>query len=122
MLNFIYHPKFEKDIANLERRFRGLREGLESFKRLCEVQFHPTNPQSIIAPAKLHRRKQNDLWSLWKIELVVPKSNLRPNQFPRMWFCVQGINLGFLCIATHIDNYDDNSMDRIALEHLSDIF
>lgn len=114
--------KLEKEIVALTRRFRGLKEGLKSFQRLCEVQFHPTNPQGVIAPAKLHRITQNDIWSLWKIELVVPKSGLRPNQFPRLWFCVQGSKIGLLCIATHIDNYKDNDINNIALERLTDIF
>ena len=60
--------------------------------------------------------------SIWKVELVIPKSNLRPNQFPRMWFCVQGNKIAFLCIATHIDNYNDNNLDNIAKERLNDIF
>jgi len=122
MLDFIYHPKFEKEIAALKRRFCNIKEGLISFQRLCEVQFHPANPQRVIAPAKLHRITQNDIWGLWKIELVIPKSGLRPNQFPRIWFCVQGAKIGFLCIATHIKNYNDNDMNRQALERLNDIF
>jgi len=122
MIDFIYHPKLEKEIAVLLRRFNNLKKGLESFQRLCEVQFNPTNPQRIIAPAKLHRITQNDVWALWKIELVVPNSGLRPNQFPRIWFCVQGAKIGFLCVAIHVDNYKDKNMDRVALERLSDIF
>lgn len=122
MLDFIYHAKIKKEIAKFKRRFSNINEGFEHFQRLCEVQFHPTNPQSVITPAKLHRIKQNDIWSLWKIELVVPKSGLRPNQFPRVWFCVQGEKIGFLCIATHIDNYTDDDMNKKALERLTDIF
>jgi len=122
MIDFIYHPKFEKEIVALKRRFHGLKEGLEVFQRLCEVQFHPISPQRIIPPAKLHRITQNDIWGLWKVELVLPKSGLRPNQFPRLWFCVQGAKIGFLCIATHTDNYSDNNMNRIAIERLTDIF
>lgn len=122
MIDFIYHPKLESEIAALERRFSHLKEGLRSFQRLCEVQFDPTNPQRIIAPAKLHRITQKDIWELWKVELVIPKSGLRPNQFPRLWFCVQGAKIGFLCIATHIDNYNDNEMNDRAIERLTDIF
>jgi hypothetical protein len=87
---------------------------------LCEVQFSPITPQQVIAPAKLHRLKQNDLWSLWKIEMVVP--GLRPNQFPRVWFAVKGSNIVFLCIVTHIDNYDDNQVTKTATERVTDIF
>ena len=118
MIDFISHPKFEKEISALERRFNNTKEGLKSFERLCGVQFNPENPQRIIAPAKLHRIRQNDIWTLWKIELAV--KGLRSNQFPRMWFCVQGAKIGFLCIGTHIDNYND--MDNEALGRLTDIF
>lgn len=122
MIDFLYHPKFEKEVVKMKRRFSNVDKGVESFQRLCESQFHPLNPQSVIAPAKLHRVTQNDIWVLWKIELVVPKSNLKQNQFPRAWFCVQGAKIGFLCIASHVDNYDDNEMGKIALGRVSDIF
>jgi hypothetical protein len=119
MLDFISHPSFEKEAAKLKRRFY-LDKGLQSFQRLCEVQFNPTNPQQVIAPAKLHRVTQNDLWSIWKIELVVP--GLRPNQFPRLWFAVKGSNIAFLCIASHVDNYSDNQMNQVAVGRINDIF
>ncbi len=119
MLDFISHSLFEKEAAKLKRRF-SLGKGLQFFQRLCEVQFNPTNPQQVIAPAKLHRVTQNDLWSIWKIELVVP--GLRTNQFPRMWFAVKGSNIAFLCIASHVDNYSDNQMNQVATERVSDIF
>lgn len=122
MIDFIYHPRLEKEIAGLERRFKNVQGALESFKRLCEVQFHPTNPQAVIAPAKLHRVTQNDTWSLWKIELVIPGSGLRPNQFPRMWFAVQGSKMAFLCMGSHVDNYRDRDMDGEATDRLTDIF
>jgi hypothetical protein len=121
MIDFIEHPSFSKETAKLlTRRFPFLNKALESFKMLCEFQFHPLNPQQRIAPAKLHRVTQNDLWSIWKIELAVP--NLRPNQFPRVWSAVKGSNIAFLCIATHIDNYDDNRVAKSAIERATDIF
>jgi hypothetical protein len=120
MLDFICHTSFEKETAKLKRRFHGLDSGLKSFQRLCEVQFNPINPQQVIAPAKLHRVTQNDLWSIWKIELVVP--GIKPNQFPRMWFARRGSNIALLCIATHVDNYDDNQIAKLAVERVTDIF
>lgn len=120
MLNFSYHPSFEKEAAKFQKRFSSLGKALAAFNLLCEFQFHPLNPQQRIAPAKLHRVTQNDLWSVWKIELAVP--GLRPNQFPRVWFGVQGSTIAFLCIATHVDNYNDNEMTQIAIERVTDIF
>lgn len=122
MMEFLYHDGIRKEIAALERRFRTIRDGLSRFELLCEKQFHPTRPQQIIGPGKLHRVTQNDIWALWKIELIVPKSGLRPNQFPRMWFAVKGNTIIFLCISSHIDNYNDDEMNRLALSRTADFF
>lgn len=120
MLNFIEHPSFSKEKLKLNKKVRNLEKGLNSFYRLCEVQFHPLAPKQVISPAKLHRVTQNDRWTIWKVELVVP--GLRPNQFPRVWFAVQGASVAFVCLATHIANYSDNEMNKIAVERVSDIF
>ena len=122
MIEFLYHDGIQKEITILERRFRHIRDGLKAFRRLCEAQFHPTNPKQIIAPAKLHRITQNDVWTMWKIELVIPNSGLRPNQYPRMWFAVRGAAIAFLCISTRIDNYNDAELDRLALSRVTDLF
>lgn len=122
MIEFLYHDGLQKEIAALERRFRQLRDGFSAFERLCEVQFNPTDPKQIIAPAKLHRITQNDLWTIWKVELVVPKAGLRPNQYPRVWFAVRGAVIVFLCMGTHIENYDDFALDQLAQVRVTDVF
>lgn len=122
MIEFIYHENINKEIAALERRFRTIREGFKSFERLCEAQFNPVSPRQVIAPAKLHRITQNNIWTLWKAELVIPNSGLKPNQWPRMWFVVKGAVIAFLCVSSHSDNYNDDEMNRIALSRASDLF
>lgn len=120
MLNFIYHPSFKKEAAKLTRRFSSLDKALESFRMLCEFQFNPINPQQRISPAKLHRITQNDLWSIWKIELSVP--NVRSNQSPMVWFAIKGSTVALLCIVSHIDNYKDNEINKEAAQRVTDIF
>ena len=122
MIEFVYHDGLQKEIAALERRFRQLRDGFQRFELLCQVQFNPNDPKQVVAPAKLHRVTQNDLWTMWKVELVVPNSGLRPNQYPRVWFAVKGAVIAFLCVATHMDNYNDAEMDKLALVRLTDLF
>ena len=121
-MEFIYHDGIQREIAALTRRFHKITDDFKTFERLCEVQFHPERPRAVIAPAKLHRITQNEVWTLWKIELVLRNSGLRPNQYPRMWFAVKGSIVGLLCIASHIDNYDDIKMDKLALSRATDIF
>lgn len=120
MLNFILHPHFEKEAASLKRRFPFFEAGMKSFKRICEVQFDPIKPKQVIAPAKLHLVKCFESFIIWKIELAT--KNLRPNQFPRVWFAVRGATVAFLCVATHIGNYNDNTMNREAETLVSSIF
>lgn len=122
MIEFRDHESFEKEISILERRFKNIRMSLRGFHKLCEIHFHPLNPSPRISPGKLHRVIQNDVWTLWKTELSIIKSGLRPNQYPRMWFAVKGATIVFLCIATHIDNYNDKEMGDIALTRVTDIF
>jgi hypothetical protein len=122
MIEFFYHDGLHKDIAAFEKRFHSMRDALAIFERLCNAQFDPANPLRVIAPSKLHRITQNDVWSLWKMELVVPDTSLRSNQYPRMWFVVKGSSIALLCMATHIDKYDDEKMNRLALSRISDFF
>lgn len=112
MINFISSPIFEKESAALQRRFSSFLDGLESFKRICSVHFDPDKPQQVIAPGKLHRVKDCDSYTIWKIEMVV--KNLKSNHFPRIWFAIKGSTIVFLCAKTHIDNYDNNEVDRLA--------
>jgi hypothetical protein len=120
---FRAHDGFEKEITALEkRRLRRIRESLAGFRKLCEVHFHPTHPERRIDPGKLHRVTQNDVWVLWKIELAVIGSDLRPNQYPRMWFVVSGETVAFLCIGSHIENYRDKEMDDRAISRVVDMF
>ncbi len=123
MIEFRYHPAFEKEIAALKkRRLRYIKESLYGFQKLCEFHFHPTNPEVRIDPGKLHRVTQNDIWTMWKIELAVIKSGLRTNQFPRIWFVVSGATVAFLCITDHVKNYKDSKMDKLALSRATDLF
>ena len=121
MIQFLYHDGIRREISALNKKYRTIEEGMSIFQRLCEVQFDPENPRSVIAPAKLHRVTQNDIWTLWKAELVIPNSVLRPNQWPRVWFTVKGAIIVFLCISSHVDNYDDKEMSDLALLRVSDI-
>jgi hypothetical protein len=122
VIQFLYHDGIKREISVLKKKYRTIEKGISIFERLCEVQFNPEDPKSVIAPAKLHRITQNDIWTLWKAELVVPNSGLRPNQWPRIWFVVKGAIVVFLCISSHIENYDNKEMEEIALSRVSDIF
>lgn len=120
MLEFLEHSHFTKQAAEFNRRFSGFEQGFLATKNIFEVHFHPTNPMQRIAPGKIHCVLRNPIFAIWKLEMAV--ADLKSNQWPRVWFAVSGNKIGFLCMGTHVDNYDNNKMDRLAQNLVSDIF
>ena len=120
MLEFFEHEKFNKQAADFKRRFAGFEAGFHATKNIFEVHFHPTSPVQKIAPGKLHCLLKNPNYTLWKIEMAV--AGLKSKQWPRVWFAVSGSKIAFLCMGTHIDNYDDGQQTRLAENLASDFF
>lgn len=116
-----YHPDFNSEFAKVCKKYPQISQGVDSIKLLLARQFDPMSPSIVIAPGKIHRVRADATWELWKVEVVVPKSGLRPNQWPRMWFSVSGDTITLLAIATHMQNYDNNTVDALALKRLADV-
>ena len=113
------HNGFDTELKRLAKKIHNLDNGLTKAKKLLEKQFHPSDPVQVIAPAKIHHIQTKDLRILWKLEMQV--ENLRPSQFPRVWFVISGDTITFLAIRSHIQNYDDNEINRLALDRFSEI-
>ena len=115
------HDSFAKELKKICGKYPQVKDGVARVKKLLAVQFNPLRPEEVIAPGKIHRVHSNNIWELWKVEVLVPKSGLKSNQWPRMWFSVSGETITLLAIATHMNNYDNNEVDRLAVKRLSDI-
>ncbi len=115
------HDEFVAELKKICKKYPQVDDGVERIKRLLAAQFDPQSPEAVIAPGKIHRVRADTTWMLWKVEVLVPKSGLRPNQWPRMWFGVSGETITLLAIATHMQNYDNNAIDIQALKRLTDI-
>jgi hypothetical protein len=115
------HDGFEKDFKRLSKKWSTLGKGIEAAKKLLATQFDATNPIEVIAPGKIHRITNNQFFAIWKVEIAVPDSGLRPNQWPRMWFAISGDTITQLLLVSHIDNYSDNECDQIAMSRYSEL-
>ena len=113
------HNSFDNEFSQAGKKIRDLEDGFAIAKKLLAKQFDPSSPMAVIGPGKLHRLHGESTWELWKLEMAV--QNLRPNQFPRIWFTVNGEAITFLALGCHMNNYDDNERQRTALERFSDI-
>lgn len=119
MLKFIEHTVFQKEYLNFSNKYYS-NSDLQHLKNVLNFQFNPINPKLIIGPGKIHRVKVCENCEIWKVEMSV--KGLRKNQSPRIWLAVAGDTLAFLTIKTHIDNYDDNEVNRFAENLSTDIF
>ena len=55
-------------------------------------------------------------------ELVIPDSGLRRSQYPKCYLLKVDGKIGFLCMGTHVDNYSDNKLRKIALDRAKELF
>lgn len=109
------HSSFEKEYKKICKKQNGLERGFEHVKKLLAVYFDPIEPSTdIIDPGKIHRLCDYTEWQLWKIEVMIV--GLKTNLWPRVWFAVSGNTITFLVIGMHNTNYDDNTLEKIALE------
>jgi hypothetical protein len=111
-LNEQRHSSFEKELKELCKKHPQARKALEDALRMIAEHF---NTIPVFDPGKLHRITQLDNGFIWKLEMAVPKSGLRPNQWPRVWFAIENNTLVILLLlAVHTDNYDNNACDKEA--------
>ena len=115
------HDSFDAEYKKLLKKHKQLAEGLTKAQRLLEVQFEPNNPQAIIGPGKLHRVTADHTWEIWKLEVALIGSGLRPNQWPRMWFAISGDTFTLLTIVAHTHNYDNNAQDALAKDRYLEV-
>ncbi|PIZ61915.1 hypothetical protein COY17_03395 [Candidatus Saccharibacteria bacterium CG_4_10_14_0_2_um_filter_52_9] len=125
-MQFHEHDSYQKELSSVCKKQKQLTvaitDGLAKVKKLLKIHFDPLDPQVAIPPGKLHRVSGFEIWELWKVEVVLTGTALRPNQWPRMWFAVSGDQIVLLCIYSHAQDYDNNSVDATAIDRASDYF
>ena len=121
-MNFLEHSDFPKDLKPIAKRHNGVDKGMATLRLLLAQQFNPINKIEAIGPSKINRVLETATWEIWKVEMAIPGSGLRPSQWPRVWFIVSGDNIAFLTAAMHGDNYSDNDLKAIAKARATDIF
>lgn len=121
-MNYIEHNNFPREVKAICKKHPQLVKGLDAVKRLLDSQFDPVNPVEVIGPSKINRIIQTPVWTIWKVEVAIPNSGLRPSQWPRLWIVVSGDTAALLTIAMHSHNYDNATFENIAKNRATDIF
>lgn len=115
MEKWLRDRKFDIELKKLVKKYSDLERGLKATEKLLVKHFDPVDPKEI-PPGKIHRVHcfEDPLWTMWKVKVVV--NNLKPGHWPRIWIIVRGTFIIFLMIASHAKNYDDNRIEKTALD------
>ena len=119
-MQWLEHKAFTKEVKALKKKYPRANDAVKYAKRLIEGWIDcPSNPP--IDPGKLHRVTQSNEYEVWKLEMAVPNSGLRQNQWPRVWFAIEKETLALLLLAVHQDSYDNNAMDKEAIQRYEEL-
>lgn len=115
MIQWQLHDSFLNEFKKISKKHRSLDDDFEKVKKLLDKYFDPINPNTnVISPGKIHRLHNYADWALWKVEVMVV--GLKPGLWPRVWFAVSGDTITFLVIDMHNSGYDDNTLEKCALD------
>ena len=120
-MNELRHRSFEKELKAISKKYHQASKAVDDAMRMISEHFNPENSIPIIDPGKLHHIADIRNSSVWKLELAIPNSGLRPSQWPRIWFAIESDTCAFLLLAVHTDNYDNNVKDREAISRFEEM-
>lgn len=114
-------PNFDRQYKRYLKKHKTFSNDLNKTERLLEKRFFQ-GVNGLISPDKLHRIRLSSEYgvSMWKIEAM--QVGLPSKKWPRIWFGVLQDKLILLSLCSHVDNYDNNEIDRTSWTLLEEYF
>jgi hypothetical protein len=111
---------FDKDLKRISKKYKTFPNDLSYSKKILFEKF--VNNKDFSVSNKVHRvtsLSETSRIEIWKIEALC--KGYRPNLWPRIWFLLNEDSIILLVARIHSDNYDNNKVDREAVEIAEDI-
>lgn len=113
-----------KAVKAIKKDYRGFDKDMETAFNLLSDLFCPDTQEEPVKPGRfLHRITGNDAYEVWKFNVAVQGSRLKPGQWPRLWFGVmlQAKLIVPLVMARHKDyGSGDAEQENEALALMAD--
>ena len=104
--------RFDKKWKKFGDKYEG-EKALDELKRLLEKQFDNSSPD-IIGPNSIWQVPHTGDIDMWKV--ICATKGLKKSQSPRIYFLKHHKNIiTFLCFGSHIKNYKDVELRKIAI-------
>lgn len=118
---FTHHPKFIKELTEFTHKHSvdSFDEALVNIERLLTKHFY----SKIISFTSKHLGIAQGFsgFSVYWIHLIIPNSGISRTQQPKSYFLKLDNHISFLCLNSHIHNYKDSKLRKIAKDRLSDM-
>lgn len=120
---FLHHPKFleelEKFIKDHCHEPASLDETIETIQNLLRKHFYENNIQ--FTHKHLGLAQGFGGYGVYWFHLIIPNSGLSRTQFPKSYFLKTSNVISFLCLDSHITNYKEAELRKLAQKRLEEI-
>lgn len=119
---YVHHPKFIEELEDFVNKHSvggTLTESLQNIERLLTKHFSLNLLQ--FTPKHIGIAQGFSGFTVYWLHFVIPNSNVSRTQLPKAYFLKFGSHLSFLCLDTHIKNYKDSKLRKIAVKRVMEI-
>lgn len=118
---YFHHPKFLKELDDFTKKHgsNNSDEAIVNIERLLTKHFY----SQIISFTPKHLGMAQDFsgFTVYWTHLIIPNSGISRTQQPKSYFLKIDNHICFLCLDSHIQNYKDSKLRKIAKNRIKEI-
>lgn len=122
-MQFSHHPKFIQELEEFIEHHSGgnatANQTVDYIQNLMVKHFEQKSP--MFTGKHLGKAEGFDGFLVYWVHLVIPNSGLSRTQVPKAYFYKGQENLSFLCLDSHLQNYKDAQLRKVAKTRLEEI-
>lgn len=123
MICFKHHPQFLSELNDFIQKHASGRTTSEQtmnyLQNLLDKHFCEHSPQ--FTPKHLGQAEGFDGYLVYWFHMVIPNAGLSRTQNPKTYFLKNNDIISFLCLDSHLQNYKDEKLRKIAKKRLFEI-
>ena len=123
MIHFSHHPRFTQELEEfIEHHCGGNTTATQTVDYIQNLLLKHFDQNSQMFTSKhLGKAEGFDGFLVYWIHLVIPNSGLSRTQVPKAYFYKGHDSLSFLCLDSHLQNYKDAQLRKVARARLEEI-
>lgn len=119
---FVHHSSFlgelEEFVGKHGDASSSTNEAIQNLQRLLHKHFNVT---LMFSSKHIGRAQGFDGYEVYWLHSVIPNCDLSRTQFPKIYFLKQESHICFLCLDSHLQNYKDAKLRRVAIDRLNEV-